>query len=582
MTKILIHELPVATRGLADWLRTVLRGIGGDEALRLAERLDQLDRRAPRLVLTGQFSSGKSMLINALTDGAAKAETGVDATTDHVREYPWGHEVVIVDTPGVQSDRPEHDERAEDAIAGADLVLFVLTPDLLDDAGESHLRHVAVELAKFDQMLVVITMKNTMPADRGVRQEAVDRVLDDGRSFNVVECDAKDYLLGGAFVGVSGIDELRAAINRLTEVSGQLAVDRQPLQLIATTATEALPLVSTDRQEVRDLLRLLGDRRLALTSTMARIESVLADLRVQFVSKAGEAAEEYADKLDELDQPELQEATRSAELDAAEKWLEARLTTFDEWFVSQTEQTLDTKFADLQRAVDQIEQSPHARMVEEFSAPTVYKDDIRRGSLPPHRRLKAKKPPSPQMPDFIGKVPEWSARFVEQWGAGTGRTLRDSAGTRGHIVIRGAASKLGIRLKPWQAVKTADKVGRIAKGAAAISVVINVLDGGKEVFDEIAQLRAERERQKRRRTVVNGITAEASRIATELHDDVQAQIRTQFEPSINQIDELTAEVLNAQASRTGHSIDLERIANEARALLEATAPASRRTDHHSS
>jgi len=515
------------------------------------------------------------MLINALTDGAAKAETGVDATTDDVREYRWGEDVLIVDTPGVQSGHKEHDERAEDAIVGADLVLFVMTPDLLDDAGQDHLKHVAVELAKFDQMLVVVTMKNTMPADRGVRQEAVDRVLDDGSSFTVVECDSKDYLLGGAFVGVSGIDELRAAINRLTEVSGQLAVDRQPLQLVATTASEALPLVSTDRQEVRDLLRLLGDRRLALTSGMARIESVLADLRVQFVSKAGDAAEEYADKLDELDQLELPEATRSAELDAAEKWLEASLTTFDEWFVNETEQDLDAKFADLQRAVDQIEQSPQARAVQEFSAPTVDKDEVRRGSLPSYRRLKSKKTLSAQMPDFVAKVPGWSAGFVKKWGAGTGRTLRESAGSPGHLLVRGAARKLGIRLKPWQAVKTADKVGRIAKGAGKIGVAINVLDGGKEVFDEIAQLRAERERQKRRRTVVNGIIAEASRSGTTLHDDVLTQIRAQFEPSLRQIDELTAEVLGAQANRTGHSIELERIGNEARALLDSTAPAPR-------
>jgi hypothetical protein len=37
MTKILIHEIPAATRDLVSCLRAVLGEIGGDEAERLAE-----------------------------------------------------------------------------------------------------------------------------------------------------------------------------------------------------------------------------------------------------------------------------------------------------------------------------------------------------------------------------------------------------------------------------------------------------------------------------------------------------------------------------------------------------------------
>jgi hypothetical protein len=200
------------------------------------------------------------------------ARTGADVTTDRVTEYEWGREVLVVDTPGVQSGFCEHDELAEDAIVGSDLVLFVMTPELFDDAGEAHLRDVAIKFAKFDQMLVVVTMKNTMDAeDPLARQDAVDRALGDGRRLTVVECDAGDYLLGGQFVATSGVDELRSAINVLTEASGQLAVDRQPLQLVASTAAEAAALVIPDSQ-MSALLRLLALRRKALTTRSASIE----------------------------------------------------------------------------------------------------------------------------------------------------------------------------------------------------------------------------------------------------------------------------------------------------------------------
>lgn len=565
MTKILIHEIPAATHDLVSCLRAVLGEIGGDEAERLAERLDQLDRRKPRLVLTGQFSSGKSTLINALTDNPSMAETGVDVSTDRVTEYEWGREVLVVDTPGVQSGLPEHDELAEDAIVGADLVLFVMTPDLFDDAGEAHLRDVAIKFAKFDQMLVVVTMKNTMSAHPMVRQDAVDRALGDGRRLTVVECDAGDYLLGGQFVAISGVDELRSAINILTEASGQLAVDRQPLQLVASTAAEAAALVIPDPQ-VSALLRLLALRRKALTTRSARIEIGLYDLRQQFVARAGKVAEEFADKLDEAD---LLGSRRDTEFDAGQARLKTVLVEMDEWFGTATESALDAQFEDLQSEVAAIEQSPQAKEVAEFIRPIVELGEPRRMKLPNLIRPKNRNTPqSRKLPEFVEKIPGWSAKFVNHWGAGQGKALSDSSGTPGHLAVKGLAGRLGIKLGPWQAVKTADKVGRVAKHAAQIGTVIAILDGGREVFDEIAQLQAERKRQVRRRTTVNGITSEAQRIANELHSGVRAQIQAEVQPFILEIDEIRERVLNAQGNRAATSLELERIASEARRLLD--------------
>ncbi|MGY3320757.1 GTPase [Arthrobacter sp. TE12232] len=572
MTKILIHEIPAASHDLVIRLRAVLGEIGGDEAERLAGRLDQLDRRKPRLVLTGQFSSGKSTLINALTDNPSMAETGADVTTDRVTEYEWGREVLVVDTPGVQSGLREHDELAEDAIAGSDLVLFVMTPDLLDDAGEAHLRDVAIKFAKFDQMLVVVTMKNTMSADPLVRQDAVDRALGDGRRLTVVECDAGDYLLGGQFVAISGVDELRSAINVLTEASGQLAVDRQPLQLVASTAAEAAALVIPDPQ-VSALLRLLALRRKALTNRSARIEIGLSDLRQQFVARAGKAADEFADKLDELDEADLSGSHRDTEFDVGQARLEAALAELDEWFGTATEAALDAQFEDLQSEVAEIERSPQAKEVGEFTRPVVELGEPRRMRLPDLIRPKSRNLPlGGKLPNFVEKIPDWSAKFVNHWGAGQGKALSDSSGTPGHLAVKGLAGKLGIKLGPWQAVKTADKVGRVAKHAAKVGTIIAIVDSGREVFDEIAQLQAERKRQARRRTTVNGIASEAQKIANDLHSYVRAQIQAEFRPFILAIDELRQQVLDAQGNRAAASLDLERIASEARRILEDSSP----------
>ncbi|MFC8797798.1 GTPase [Promicromonospora sp. NPDC057138] len=64
------------------------------------------------MVLTGQYSSGKSSLVKALTDGPVKPMIDADIATDRVTEYPWDRAVVLVDTPRVQPGMRSHDDLA--------------------------------------------------------------------------------------------------------------------------------------------------------------------------------------------------------------------------------------------------------------------------------------------------------------------------------------------------------------------------------------------------------------------------------------------------------------------------------------
>ncbi|WP_373462499.1 GTPase domain-containing protein [Streptomyces sp. V3I7] len=131
------------------------------------------EHHRPQMVLTGQYSSGKSTLIEALTDGKYQVPRGSAVTTDRVEVFNWDGMVDLVDTPGVQAGRPEHDERAEEALRSADLVLFTVTVDLFDDRLVEHLRHVTEDLRKAPQLLVVLTKCRSLRAAEGVREAEV-------------------------------------------------------------------------------------------------------------------------------------------------------------------------------------------------------------------------------------------------------------------------------------------------------------------------------------------------------------------------------------------------------------------------
>ncbi len=105
----------------------------------------------PRVVVVGDYSSGKSSFIRRLlTDTGSGVPVdlavGAQPKTTVSRTIPWAHGE-LVDTPGFQSSRGEHAERAQDALVGASLVIFLFHPNLVVGATR-HLTRVLTGDAK--------------------------------------------------------------------------------------------------------------------------------------------------------------------------------------------------------------------------------------------------------------------------------------------------------------------------------------------------------------------------------------------------------------------------------------------------
>src|SRR5690606_19282329 len=189
-------------------------------------------------------------------------------------------------------------------------VLFTITPDLFDNAGVAHLRHVINDLRKANQILVVLNKCNTMAAADGVRQAAVREALGEGAlHVPLVECDARDYLDGldevdtrrrEAYLNLSNLNVLRDKINQISASTGDLARYLQPLQNISAIAMEAEALTATDPAE-QAALSLLARQRAALTARRERIEANLHSLRAAFLTQSVQAAEAFADSIAAID-----------------------------------------------------------------------------------------------------------------------------------------------------------------------------------------------------------------------------------------------------------------------------------------
>ena len=139
MTLLNTHHWARETEQILAMARQALSESRSPDIRDLVQRLPinvQAGERPISLVFAGQYSSGKSTLLKALT-GRDDIATGAGITTEEAHSYEW-EGVTVIDTPGIHTSlRPDHDATSYEAISNADLMVFVITNELFD----SHLGH---------------------------------------------------------------------------------------------------------------------------------------------------------------------------------------------------------------------------------------------------------------------------------------------------------------------------------------------------------------------------------------------------------------------------------------------------------
>lgn len=563
MTKILIHELPEQTQGLLTRLQRVLHTGSGTLAAELLNRARVEPSQKPRMVLTGQFSSGKSKLITALTDRAVEPVSDADITTDDVREYTWDGAVILVDTPGVQSGLRNHDELAEDAIGKADFILFVITVNLFDDASRDYLRRLANELKMFGQMIVVITQAGKQSAAKGVRQRAVQDALGT-LTFNlpIAEIDSVYYLRsleGGPRSELlrqrSGIDELRAKINKISKDRGKLAQLRQPLHLIRQLCDDAQQLFVEDDRS-RSAFALLAAQRAAVSERRYMIERAFLTAEADFKSRCLVDVTGFVDTATSLPADDVE--ARDV-LDAAEARLVESLERHAWQFADSINRLTEAQFDTLSEQLLEISAGNRSQRLLRptgdvgLEAP----DDVRRTSS--NRSPRTPSAPAvdwQRVADLIKKGQGW-------WGAGDG--LKNSSGSVGHEIVKNVGHLFDHKFKPWEAVKIADKIGKAAKVGG---FVIQIGTAGYEVWKNEREARkAQIESERQHAAFVTEIMGHADKISADAREQLWAIIDPPMDEFLAEIQAAQDEILSADQARSEAVYELRAIATEADRLL---------------
>ena len=156
------------------------------------------EREKVQLVFVGQYSAGKSSIIKMLT-GDANIEIAAEIKTDEAKTYAWGG-VEITDTPGIDTQlHPEHDEKTKQAIQESDMLVFVITNELMDATVAQRFQ----ELAKEKPGALILVVNKMSRAVLGNTPEQQQIIRDDlckvtdpktPEDYCLSFLDARDYL----------------------------------------------------------------------------------------------------------------------------------------------------------------------------------------------------------------------------------------------------------------------------------------------------------------------------------------------------------------------------------------------------
>lgn len=197
-----------------------------------AELYEANKRQELKLAFVGQYNAGKSTIISALT-GNKDITIDANIATDVTSEYKWNN-IILIDTPGILAGKvEEHDERTKAALKECDLIFYVLTSQLFDDvvfnnfidlAYNQHLadkifliiNKMSMENGDFDQLVknYTLSLNNTFK-ERGY----------DFSKFPVAFIDANDYIDGieesdDEFVQLSNFEQFIDMLNSFVKDKG--------------------------------------------------------------------------------------------------------------------------------------------------------------------------------------------------------------------------------------------------------------------------------------------------------------------------------------------------------------------------
>jgi predicted GTPase len=447
---------------------------GAGDALASARRL--LDDDRPRIVLVGDYNTGKSSFIKRLLVEAGlpipkKLEIRANPTTKDAQEYEWS-ELIFIDSPGLQSGRADDEEVAFESLQNASHLICLFQPNILG----STIERLAPVLRgdpsvgrapKLGRSLLVLNRSDELGVDPSDDPDEFDR-LAQRKQVELIKAFAR-----------RGVEVPEGRVVCMASDPFGHVGERQDVNAAQYDEYRSWDGFNTFINSIKDLrseaLRIGADIA-ALEGGMARIGSLRTTRRRELVVARAQLA--FTKRLYQLLDAAASEASR------IRGHIEARLDAL-------LDQTTQAHIQDAMGAAtdDEIEEAGMA--LSQWWKDKAFKTNLERWGSQSQTEIdrwfnRTNKEVGRRMQsrEFLQAHPEVRSAFDSAGMGGKNSTkgawwkIVQSVGEAGAQprVVYDIAKFFGTKFRPWGAVNLATKIGRFAPYLAGLGVALDGWD----------------------------------------------------------------------------------------------------------
>ena len=485
---------------------------------KLHEELKQHhDQSFLTVTFVGQYSAGKSTIISALS-GRRDIRIGSDITTDTTASYDWNG-IKLIDTPGLFTDRNDHDEITYDAIRQADLLVFCLTYMLFDSITAENFKKLAYELGYRWKIMLVV---NKMSAGAGEEEELIANyhkslatALEPYRldEFPLCFIDAKDYCEGvdeedEFLTEISRLQTFINALNNFVDKRGVLVRFDTPVRIALSYLNEAQLSLTRDSNKDSAFFELLNRLSRTVRQERDRLRTKVRGIALRLSAAVANEGTVLA-----------RAVGSNVDIEVLAKQAESNVQNFCEKVKAEMEEAVKEAVELLQEEVKKVLNSD---LAQAFVARLKVNQTVSARNLESGVDVERLRGQVNMLQDIGERAGVEISRSATKTGAtSTGQTFlraSNAAGSSLHQGVYTVGKFLGFNFKPWQAVNFAKNIGNVAK------VLGPFLSVGTLAMDVYAK-QHEEEQDKKLADARREITSQFIALAKNLESQVETQLR---------------------------------------------------------
>ena len=503
------------------------------------------------VAFVGQYSAGKSTIISALT-GRRDIHIDADIATDQVTHYDWNN-IKIIDTPGLFTDRQDHDDTTYDAIAKADLLVFCLTHMLFDTLTVENFKKLAYDQGYRWKMMLVVNKMSAAAGDEAqkiasYRHSLATALKPHGLSeFPICFVDAKDYCEGiddddDFLTDISRFDTFITALNQFVQQQAYLAKLDTPVRIVLSCMDEAQIAFARNSDEDTTFLEVLAHLSRRINKDRERLRTKIRSINLKMAAAITAEGAKLASAVGEAD---LEQRSKQAEENVRKQYEKAG-------------QELETAIEQAIQSIQlEVEAEMQSNLTQAFMA-QLNCDHTVQVEVP------RQKSNYQQLTSQIGNLENIAKQVGASATRGFANTARNGQGfLRSMDVVRSDLHKgvyqvgkaVGFKFKPWQAVGIAKNIGNAAK---FLGPAVGVVSVGLDAHE----MHQEQKREEQMAAIRSDITSQFQAIAVDLEQQIDTQLH-EFEAQIyGQIEKNIAEARQqTEAAMASSNTELSQLAS---------------------